>query len=343
MLLNERDYRIYRDGEIETDDQLDCLMEHRDSANSLGLSDDLSFVKITSRLASNSKLRRSTFELSSFNSLATASSDSSSYCVSTPTRNASTPNRKISSLRYRGSFQSFGNPSSLEAAPKQSLAQRGKRSDSTLREFREAAGGAMLSGNERTTKKIRSHETSSGTSFAKDGLPEWLNSMYHFFLEAIVLGFLVVPFLELTIRMERYFRGRLEDIQQSSGYLFASLFAPSSSFQDEPIYIESENYLSPPNTPMLQHYQRQLLDSNEKDPGHSSEAVSCNSTSSSSEHDASDEHGEDGWGHFADFQDELADEESFVPSCSFGPLVNALETLDEEREEDDDVGEGWAF
>eukprot|EP00535_Pseudo-nitzschia_heimii_P007866 CAMPEP_0197175414 /NCGR_PEP_ID=MMETSP1423-20130617/1640_1 /TAXON_ID=476441 /ORGANISM="Pseudo-nitzschia heimii, Strain UNC1101" /LENGTH=341 /DNA_ID=CAMNT_0042624575 /DNA_START=169 /DNA_END=1194 /DNA_ORIENTATION=+ len=341
MLLNERDYRIYRDGEIETDDQLDCLMEHRDSANSLGLLDDPSLVKITSRLASNSKLRRSTFELSSFNSLATASSDSSSYCVSTPTRNASTPTRKSSSLRYRGSFQSSGNPSSLEAAPKQSLAQRAKLSDSNLREVREEAGGAIPSGNERTTK-IRSHETLSGTSFAKDGLLEWLNSMIHFFMEVIVLGFLVVPFLELIIRIERYFRSRLEDIQQSSGYIFDSMFTPSSSFQDEAIDVDSARFLSAENTPMLQHYQRQLLDNNERDLGHSSEAVSCYSTSSSSDHDASDEHGEDGWGHFADFQDELADETSFVP-CSFGPLDIALETLDEGREEDDDAGEDWAF
>ncbi|MGK3761749.1 MAG: hypothetical protein ACI8RD_014067, partial [Bacillariaceae sp.] len=65
----------------------------------------------------------------------------------------------------------------------------------------------------------------------------------------------------------------------------------------------------------------------------------------------------DGWGHFADFQEELADESSFIPSCSRSNSVvpsyrsvtppspnnqkGALETLTESREEEDE--EDWSF
>ncbi len=78
---------------------------------------------------------------------------------------------------------------------------------------------------------------------------------------------------------------------------------------------------------------------------------SCSSSSSS---DDNTEEDEDGWGHFADFRDELADEASFIPSCSMMPLrngsvaavhvppscVTALETL---AEEDDEEEEDWSF
>ena len=63
----------------------------------------------------------------------------------------------------------------------------------------------------------------------------------------------------------------------------------------------------------------------------------CGYSSSSS---SSGEGEEDDWGHFADFRDELADESSFIPSCS---TSHTLETLTEGREEDDDVGEDWSF
>ena len=343
MLLQERDYRIYRDGEIEDDDQLGCLMEHRDSAVSLGLSGGSSYVKIiSSRTQSSNKLRRSTVELSSFNSLGTTSSDSSSYCVSTPTRKASTI-----ALRYRGTCSTTsGNPSSVETSPKQSLVQRGKDEGSNwaFREVREAAGEVMLSGNESSIEP-RSHQTASGTTLTEDDQSDWLNSAVQFFLEVIVLGYLVVPFLELTILIERYFRSKVDDIQRSTGYLFASLFAPSSSLQDEPGHFESGKFYSTPNTPMLQHYQQQLIEGKEDISGVSPEAISCFSASSASEDSTSDEDDgqQDGWGHFTDFQDELADETSFVPFCSAGPVVTALEPLAEGREEDDDAGEDWTF
>ena len=43
----------------------------------------------------------------------------------------------------------------------------------------------------------------------------------------------------------------------------------------------------------------------------------------------------DEWGHFADFQDELADEKSFIPSCV--PTKASLERLDEDDDFDVDA------
>jgi len=338
---------------MEDGDQSHYMMEDRNSAASLGLSDDASYANISTppRSMSN-KLRRSTFDLSSVNSLATSVSDSSNYCASTPTR-------KPSTLRYRGLSSSSGNPASLEAAPKQSPVQRGRHdgSNSSVREAREKPMEDTQSGNERTTKHC-SHEMVPGTISTKESQSGWLGSMVQYFLEVIVLGCLFVPFLEFTIRIERWIRGKFEDIHRSTGNVFTSLFAPSSSFHDEPIGFESEKFCCMPYAPMLQHYQQQLFDGNIHNEDVSGLAVSCNSTSSSSsEGETIDEDGQvqDGWGHFTDFQDELADEASFVPSCSVGgPLrisvalppssgVSALETLAEGREEDDDAGEEWTF
>jgi hypothetical protein len=68
---------------------------------------------------------------------------------------------------------------------------------------------------------------------------------------------------------------------------------------------------------------------------------------------------DDAWGHFTDFQDELADEASFIPSCSrssppprkqstlqplsasgLSPLAEETEFDDEDEDEDED---GWSF
>jgi hypothetical protein len=57
----------------------------------------------------------------------------------------------------------------------------------------------------------------------------------------------------------------------------------------------------------------------------------------------------DEWGHFADFQDELADESGFIPTCSRNPhrssikvSSSTLETLAEEVREDGEE-EDWNF
>jgi hypothetical protein len=48
----------------------------------------------------------------------------------------------------------------------------------------------------------------------------------------------------------------------------------------------------------------------------------------------------DDWGHFAYFQDELADESCLIPSCST-QSKSTLGTLDESEEEDDEEGESF--
>jgi hypothetical protein len=47
----------------------------------------------------------------------------------------------------------------------------------------------------------------------------------------------------------------------------------------------------------------------------------------------------DEWGHFADFQEALADESTFLPSFAPKAKVYPLGTLDESEEEDEDEGD----
>jgi len=342
MLFQEHNYRLYRNGEIEDDDRSHGLIENHNSTVSVGLSDPVSCAKISSPPSSfNNKLRRTTFDLSSVNSLATSSSESSCYYVSAPTRIPS-------ALRYRGQSSpssSYGNPSLPEGAATESFVQLAAHDEtnSALREVPQEPREIMRSWNEtQGAKKLGA--ASSVTS--NDSQPDSLTSIVLHFLEVILLGYLVVPLLELTIRTERLLRSKFGDLQRSAGLLF----------QEEATHFESGKLYSSSNTPMLQQYQQQLLDVKEDYCDQTSEFACCHSSSSSIEGDSTDEHAtHDGWGHFTDFQDELADEASFLPSCSVGPLrpraavallpscVNALETLAESREEDDCAGEDWTF
>lgn len=171
--------------------------------------------------------------------------------------------------------------------------------------------------------------------------PDRIGSVTQYFLEDILLGYIVVPFLQLTISIERYLRSML-----------ASMFAPTSSFQQETINSDGEEHYSS----SIVNLRQGLLDGNANYSG-PSEAVCCYSSSSSSSDDDNAESEHDGWGHFADFRDELADEATFIPSCSPRSLrtqamaavavppscVTTLETLAEVREEDDDAGDDWNF
>ena len=139
--------------------------------------------------------------------------------------------------------------------------------------------------------------------------------------------------------MERYFRSTFGEIHQNAGFVLASVYSPSSSIRQEPINFESKGL---------------NRSSNSREDFYG--ACEATSSSSSSSDDYSEED-EDGWGHFADFRDELADEASFIPSCSMMTIrqrsvvavavtpscATTLETLAEGREEDDEAEEDWSF
>mmetsp|Transcript_12974 Transcript_12974/g.32757 ORF Transcript_12974/g.32757 Transcript_12974/m.32757 type:complete len:321 (+) Transcript_12974:171-1133(+) len=320
MLLQERNYRLYYD------DELDDEVKNRALSTPVGSSERFSSTK-TQKNSSKNRLRRSTFDLSSVSSMSTVSSDSSSCCLSSPTRKSST-------LRYRGpsSFTSStcGNSILQEGAASEALMQLIKNSSKSslhdLRENYDETQGQRDSG-------IRKASSTTAVSASQSSD---MDSFMEYFLEVIVFGCVVVPLLHLTIRMERYFRSTFGDIHRNAGFVLASVCAPSSSIRQEPINFESKG----------------LYRSREDFYG------TCEATSSSSSSsDDNSEEDEDGWGHFADFRDELADEASFIPSCSMMALrqrsvtavavtpscATTLETLAEGREEEDEAEEDWSF
>jgi hypothetical protein len=327
MLLQEHKYLLCYDGQIDEGKSHQFIEQGASSSS------------VTSTCANMSPPNsfRKTFDLSSVNSLPTSSSSSNSYCLSSPPR-------KTSTLRYRGqsssSLSSPSKPSVTESAATRALLEVTAHKDtrSSLQEVREEPGEIKQSLDETQGERdLCTRETATATATSDTSR---ITSMHPV---VILLGYIVVPFLQLTISIERYLRS-----------IFASLFAPSSSFQQETINSDGEELYSS----SIVNLRQGLLDGNAIYSG-PSEAVCCysSSSSSSSSDDDNTESEQDGWGHFADFQDELADEASFIPSCSVRALrsqavsavagppscATTLETLAEVREEDDDAGEDWIF
>lgn len=166
----------------------------------------------------------------------------------------------------------------------------------------------------------------------------WQSPRSHGVFHAILPGshYVRLPHRSLlasNITMERYLRSTVGELHRIVGFAFNSLSASSSSVQG--LYCSSNSIENFHGTP---------------------QAIYSRSSSSSSTEDNT-EGDENGWGHFADFRDELADEASFIPSCSVMPLrkravaavvvqpscATTLETLTEGREDDDDAGEDWSF
>ena len=317
MLLQERNYNLYHE-----DDEIGDEVKHRVMSSFVGVTGHSSNGK-SSRDSFSGKLRRSTFDLSSFNSLATSCSDSSSYSLPSPTRKSST-------MRYRGQSSS-STSSAPEGAASEALMRLVASQDprSTLQEVH----GETTETQGESDHCIR--ETPSAATACTN--TSSIEAFIQYFLEVILFGCLIVPFLELTIAMERYIRSAFGELHRNLGCAFSSLSAPSSSIEEEPIHFERRGLYPSPNS--------------REDFYGTSEAVYSSSSDDNSEED------EDGWGHFADFRDELADEASFIPSCSVMPLrprtvaavaappscVNTLETLAEGREEDDEAEEDWSF
>eukprot|EP00536_Pseudo-nitzschia_multiseries_P002455 jgi/Psemu1/5610/gm1.5610_g len=326
MLLQERDYDLYRHGEIEEKKESQQLAEQCGPAMSAG-------SKSSPSVSFNNGLRRSEFDLTSFNSLATSCSDSGS-CSSSSTRRSST-------LRYRGqqSLSSLSSqeriyPNFREGAATQALLQLAEVS--SLQEVREEPVV--------TDQSLDKSQLVEGDAVMLDfsGVNRHHDkyaSIIQYVLEGILLRCFIIPILNFTIRMERFVRNL------PNGLLCNQVFPPSTyllsssiSCQEKPTDFDG-------------------MDSDEL--GDNEDTCCYSSSSSSSSDDDNFEINHDDWGHFADFQDELADESSFIPSCSTSPLRSrsmrlsavttpscapTLETLAEnQEEEDDEAREDWSF
>ena len=376
MLLQERNYDLYCDDEIEEETKSNQFAEQRSSTVSVGFSDTSSCANMSTTNSFNNGICRPTFDLSSFNSLATTSSSSSS---SSSSCYLSSLTQRSSTLRYRGppssSFASSSSGCSFlsEGAATRALLHLATKetTSSTLKEVREEPIAIDRSLNEtqeaedffspKTTSPVATATSieDASTSIAVNSRAvsrhrDDYGSGMQYILEGILLGFLIVPLLHIIATVERYFRSLFMDLQRNAGFLFASLFAPSS-FQQEPIDMNGEQPCSSLAKPMHQ----ELVDDEDYSGSPEEETLCCySSSSSSSDNDGNIESEQDGWGHFADFRDELADESSFIPSCSASPLrtrsavaavppscvaSSTLDTLAEGREEDDDTEEDWSF
>ena len=274
----------------------------------------------SSRNSFNSRLRRSTFDLSSVNSLATSCSDSSSYSLPSPTRKSST-------MRYRGQSSS-STSSTQEGAASQALIQL-------------IANQEKMTGPQEAHNAIETEEETDAStqhlSSASEGNFDRIESFIQYFLEVIFFGCLIVPFLHATITIERCLRRLFGELHRFLELAFNTLRASSSSIEEEPIQFERRGLYHSPSSKEAFYT--------------TTEAVYSSSSDDNSEEE------EDSWGHFADFQDELADEASFIPSCSVMPMrsrtetsvaaspscITTLETLAECREEDDEGEEDWSF
>ena len=282
------------------------------------------------------KQHRSTVDLSSFHrsssSLASASSSTNTLYVSLP-KSQRTYVRNNTTLRYRGPLST-------------SLEEDGNTSSVITRSTKNQDGSTSTSSGVITSNNTGNHSPTNNINVNNNRNDDEYGSVVESILGGIFLGcgHLIVILLHMIVTIERFVRG----IFRGVGFVYASIFASSSSFQQEPVNDDEDELSSSISAPPMQY----------DDEDYSSSGDSSSSSSSSGD-DEQDEHriDADGWGHFADFQEELADESSFIPSCSKSNNVvrpyrsvtppspndqkGALETLTESREEEDE--EDWSF
>uniref|UniRef100_A0A7S4ANN2 Uncharacterized protein n=1 Tax=Pseudo-nitzschia australis TaxID=44445 RepID=A0A7S4ANN2_9STRA len=352
MALQGRNCDLYYDGDIEKEIKSHHLAEQCGSVVSVGSSEYSSCAKISPPSSFNNGLRRSTFDLTSFDTLATSCSDSSG-CYSSPIRTSPT-------LRYRGrqspssSSQNHIYTHFREGAATQALLQLAAKSSALppLQEVREESRTVA-----RPLDKTKGDEglCSPKISTGYILMPETIDSndcddnygsIMSYILEGILLGHIILPLLHFTIIIERRVRSFFWKLRCTIEFHFPILSAPSSTFQQEPINFEGKELCSL----LASSYMKQESIEDNED-------TCCYSSSSSSSDDENIERDQDEWGHFKDFRDELADESSFVPSCTASPLprrpmatsalspscIATLEALTEGQEEDDEVREDWSF
>lgn len=123
-----------------------------------------------------------------------------------------------------------------------------------------------------------------------------------------------ISLIQTVVLVETGLRTLVDEAKHHVGFFFGfllnSFFANNSRALGEDIAVQGvqEDFEEPPPDPPL-----------------SPARVTKTSNSES----------KDEWGHFADFQEELADDKSFIPSCL--PKTSSLETLDEDEDFEGDL------
>lgn len=140
--------------------------------------------------------------------------------------------------------------------------------------------------------------------------------------DAAAMGYLAV--LQAIVFAESGIRGLISEarhhVSNVFGFLFHTIFpsnSDASMIWDDPCIPGSSRKTYSPDS-------RERLNEPPPDPLLSPARVTA----------AANSNPRDEWGHFADFQDEIADERSFIPS--YAPLHSSLETLEESDGDEDD-------
>jgi hypothetical protein len=184
--------------------------------------------------------------------------------------------------------------------------------------------------------ELAAHDKSSSTSSLKSmssmgGRGEGQSQstkvgMLEYIAEEFFLGYLL-SFLHVVAQVERLVRRLILDIDNWKSSIFTLLFLFAPKFE-EPLRRDESSVatFSTSNSMLLRHA---ILQEQEKCMNEESDLLLTASTtithlpssSSSTTLESSNNNNtgmKDEWGHFADFQDELADEACFIPSCAVG-------------------------
>lgn len=179
-------------------------------------------------------------------------------------------------------------------------------------------------------------------------------------IEDVFLGYMSILFL--VINMERQVRSLFREIHCIVGYVWETIRANAFQFEEPlersrasrssglfPANDSIPRSLSALDQMVLNQQQRATTSEEQRDDLSSSnqELLTPMKLADTSSHSSKDE-----WGHFADFQDELADEASFIPSCCRLPpprsslrksSTSGLAPLAEVDGDDNEEEEDWTF
>lgn len=201
-----------------------------------------------------------------------------------------------SSCSSGSSFEKVSSPKSRSKLRRSTLDLSQIRSSSTV-SFHQLDNHTITSTGHQSPKQ------DAVRSKIADGFVE--DAIFHYisFLHSIILG---------ETGIGRLLGEAQHHVANIFGFLFNSIFANNAETTCDGLVPEGiiqahdDNWDEPPQDPPLS-------------PARVSRVTSSDSV--------------DEWGHFAYFQDELADEKSFIPSCA--PRRASLETLDEDSDDND--------
>jgi hypothetical protein len=205
----------------------------------------------------------------------------------------------------------------------------------------------------RSSSSSSNSQRTSAQDYKQQQQPPRFLSGLEVLIEDLILGYLT--FLHIVIIVERHVRGFLRTMWGLMSSWSDALHL--DEMFEEPI---DRTYMMEDSNPTTDgssiYYEPDSTAIMSEDSNTTVDQTTVFELQQNHEHNpANDDAVKDEWGHFADFQDELADESSFIPSCrvKLNPdgrkssiTATTLQTLTEIAEDDDDGDdneEEWSF